>query len=148
MNNYKMTAATFKTTEEAYEFIADNAANWVDVNIDGINYCHDIFVTYDDEYNEVCATVVYAKKIRKPTKEVTRRDCDKAIAELKICDWVSLYVDGSYIIACAHTEKPIKGAKAKSWRGLRRVIKNLGAEYQWASVNGNKFEWNRERGIW
>lgn len=146
-SHYKLTAISFKTSEEAYSFIADNADNWVDVNIDGINYCHDIFVTYDDEYNEVCATVVYAKKTRKPMKGVTRRDCLKALKDLYLEDeWDVMSDNGRYLLTCGRTGKEIK--RASSWRGLRRVINNLGWDYRFAKANGNHFEWNRERGIW
>jgi hypothetical protein len=147
MTNYKLTAVTFKTTEEAYEFIATNIDSWAWVKFEGINQCHQVFTTYDDQFQEVCTTVVYCKKTRKPMKEVTRRDCLKALKDLYLEDeWDVMNDNGRYLLTCSRTGKEIK--RASSWRGLRRVINSLGWDYRFAKANGNHFEWNRERGIW
>lgn len=67
-SHYKLTAISFKTSEEAYSFIADNADNWVYLPYEGIQQSHAIFTAWDEDWSLKCYTVVYAKKVKVPKK--------------------------------------------------------------------------------
>ena len=138
--NYKLTAITFPTYEEAAGFASENIDKWVEVEVNGIKQSFDIFLAGS------VWTVVFAKKVKRQTKEIRRTDCNKLIDSLGM-EWHAAQVDGVYTILHNRNGKPIKGAKARSWRGLLTVIKNITNSYYIASSEGNLITWYRENVI-
>jgi hypothetical protein len=125
MNNYKLTAITFPDQNTASDFIIENIDNWAEVEFNGVKYSHDIYPVIDQEtYETKGYTVVYFKKVKKQIKELTRIDCNNVINEAGK-EWSAIYSDGAYTLEHGRNGKVFKGIKAKSWRGLKTIIKNL-----------------------
>ena len=141
MTNYRLTAITFPSWDDANDFVYANYENWVIVNIDGINKSEELFPVYNQETFELIGvTVVFAKKFRKPAKEMTRIDCVKLINDLGH-DWIPLNSGGVITLQHGRTGNYFKGIKAKSWRGLLTVIKNLSHSYHVARLEYKEREW-------
>lgn len=138
--NYKLTAITFPTYEEASEFACENVDKWVDVEVDGIKQSFEIFLA------GTRWTVVFAKKVKRQVKEIRRTDCNKLIDSLGM-DWYAIKIDGVYTLQHGRNGKTLKNAKARSWRGLLTVIRNVAHSYHVAAIHGNIIQWYREMGI-
>lgn len=142
MNTYKLTAITFPTFEDACNFVNENIDNWVEIDVNGVNQSYEIVPTNNGDIT----TVVFAKKTKKQAKEVTRTDCNNLINELGK-DWAAVCVDGNYTLQHSKNGRTFKGIKAKSYRGLLRVIRNLDHSYNAACINHNQTAWLRQYGI-
>jgi hypothetical protein len=138
---HRLTAITFPSWDDAISFVQCNYENWAILNIDGINKSEELFPVYNQETFELIGiTVVFAKKIKRPIKEVYRRDCVRKIDDLGH-DWIPVNLDGVFTLQHDRTGKFFKGVKAKSWRGLLRVIKNLSHSYHVACIEYKQIEW-------
>jgi hypothetical protein len=138
---HRLTAITFPNWDDAISFVQSNYENWAILNIDGINKSEELFPVYNQETFELIGvTVVFAKKIKRPIKEVYRRDCARKIDDLGH-DWIPLKLDGVFTLQHGRTGKYFKGIKAKSWRGLLRVIKTLSHSYRVACIEYKETGW-------
>ena len=147
MTNYKLTAITFSTWDEASDFVSDNYENWVWVEYRGIKQCNEMFPIYNQETFELIGvTVVFTKKYRKPVKEMTRIDCVNRINELGL-DWIPRRSEGVITLQHDRTGNYFKGIKAKSWRGLMTIIKKLSHSYNVARIEYKEREWLKKYGI-
>jgi len=138
---HRLTAITFPNWDDAISFVQSNYENWAILNIDGINKSEELFPVYNQETFELIGvTVVFAKKIKRPIKEVYRRDCVRKIEELGR-DWIPVNLDGVFTLQHDRTEKFFKGVRATSWRGLLRVITSLSHSYSVARIEYKETEW-------
>lgn len=137
--NYKLTAVSFKTWEEATEFVSDNFESWVWVDVNGVKTCQETFPVYNQEII-IGYTVVFAKKIRKPVKEKTILDCVELIKNLGR-NWIPRRNEGVITLQHDKTGKHFKGIKAQSWRGLLRIINRLNHEWSCADTFSKEREW-------
>ncbi|MGL4503316.1 MAG: hypothetical protein ACRC78_24020, partial [Planktothrix sp.] len=112
------------------------------VKIDGLKLTHDMFLASGEKW-----TVVFAKKVRKQPREITRTDCNKLIESLGM-DWEAVREGNEYVIQHGRNGKAFKKGKALSWRGLLTAIKNLYHSYYIAAVsNDDQTGWLRSQGI-
>jgi hypothetical protein len=135
--NYRLTAITFPSYELAAEFATDNIDTFIEIMVDGLKQSFNLFT------DGINWTVVFTKKVKHQVKESTRKECNKLINELGF-DWEAVRINGQYTVVHGRNGKPFKKGKAKSWRGLKTVIKNLAHNYFAAE---NKIEWLRVQGI-
>ena len=120
MANYKLTAITFPTYELACDFVYENIDSWVSVEINGLKQSFEIVPTN----NKDITTVIFAKKVKKQIKDMTRIDCNNLI-DLYAKEWAAVYSNGTHTLEHGRNGKIFKGVNAKSWRGLYRIIKRL-----------------------
>lgn len=137
--NYKLTAITFTNSEDLNDYIDANIESWANVKLADwlTNFYTDVTFL---ENEKMVFTLVYAKKIRRPTKNVSARDCTQYMAE-NYLDWdikKERDTKGNEYCTLIHgrTDKKFKGVKAKTWRGLLRIIKNLHQEWMWSRIDG------------
>lgn len=135
--NYRLTAITFPSYELASEFATDNIDTFVEIEIEGMKQSFQLFT------DGINWTVAFAKRIKRQVKESTRKECNKLIDSLGF-DWYAIYTDGVYTVQHGRNGKTLKTAKAKSWKGLKTVIKRLAHSYY---VAESKTAWFREYGV-
>ena len=141
MINYKLKAITFPTYELACDFIAENIDTWATICVNGVSQSYEIIPTNNNDIT----TVVFAKKV-KVVKKTTRTDCNRLISKLGK-DWSAVCIDGVYTLEHNRNGKVFKGVKAKSWRGLLKIIRNLDHAYNAACINHNQTAWLRQYGL-